>query len=216
MQEGEAPEGAGQAGTLPASSREAALRRHTSQVLAAGFGFGVLACVVAWFSTDTPTDAWSSAARLTAQVSALLFLGAFSASALARLWPAPATLWLLRERRGMGLGFCAAHGVHLIAVIGRSVTGEVPGAVAIVGGGLAYLWLAAMALTSNDRAVARIGARRWRRLHTWGMHYLWTIFAVGYLSRVVRQDVPLVHALLFTLFLYVMLLRIYQRLHPAR
>ncbi len=216
MHEGEAPEGAGHAGSSPASLREASLRRHTVRVFVAGLVSGALACVAAWLFQDTPESAWSAAARLTAQVSALLFLAAFSASALARLWPAPATAWLLRERRGLGLGFCAAHGVHLVAVIGRSMTGEVPGPVAIVGGGIAYLWLVAMAVTSTDRAVARIGARRWRRLHAWGMHYLWAIFAVGYLSRVVRQDVPLVHALLFTLFVYVMLLRIYQRLHPAR
>ena len=93
------------------------------------------------------------------------------------------------------------------------LTGEPPPVVALVGGTLAYLWIAAMALTSTDAALARLGAARWRRLHGWGMHYLWAIFTVGYLGRVLRQDVPMEHAVLFTLMLWVMLLRLYQRYH---
>lgn len=52
---------------------------------------------------------------------------------------------------------------------------------AVVGGG-AYLTLYAMAATSTDAAVRRLG-RNWRRLHTFGVYYLWFVFAFTYGTR---------------------------------
>lgn len=214
MQEGGAPEGAGHVETPPADFRAPSIRRHTGMLACAGLLSGLLALGAGLVSGDA-SEAWAAATRLTARVSAVFFLAAFSASALARLWRSEATAVVLRERRGLGLGFCAAHLVHLVAVTGLWLSGKPPGPVALIGGAFAYLWLLAMAFTSNDRAVQRIGAPRWRLLHSAGMYYLWAIFTVGYLGRVVRQDVSAEHALLFTLMVYVMLLRIYQRLHRA-
>jgi methionine sulfoxide reductase heme-binding subunit len=212
MQEGEAPAGAGRGEAL---QTVASRRRHTRVLACAGLIAGVIACLPVLLPASDAVQAWTAATRLTARVSALFFLAAFSAGALAQLWRSNATLWLLRERRGVGLGFRAAHLVHLLAVIGLSRIDETPGTVAVIGGGVAYLWLIAMALSSNDRAVKRLGSRRWRLLHGTGMYYLWGIFTLGYLGRVVRDDVPPEHALLFTLMVYVMLLRIYQRVHRS-
>ena len=214
MQHEESPGGEGHVAL--SSGQSPRRRRHTVALSFAGFGLGVLACMLAWLPGGAVAEIWENAARLTARVSALFFIAAFGASALAQLWRAGATAWLLRERRGLGLGFCAAHGVHLVAVVGAGITGEAPSMVALVGGTLAYLWVVVMALTSTDAAVARLGAVRWRRLHLGGMHFLWAIFTVGYLGRVLRQDVPLEHAVLFTLMVWVILLRLYQRFHHMR
>ncbi len=35
---------------------------------------------------------------------------------------------------------------------------------------------------------ARIGPRRWRRLHTAGVYYLWTIFALSYIPRAIVES----------------------------
>ena len=213
MQEGEAPPGATHSEAVQGVP---SVRRHTRALACAGLIAGILASLPVLLPAPDVLQAWTAATRNTAQVSALFFLAAFSAGALAQLWRSDATLWLLRERRGLGLGLFAAHLVHLLAVIGLSRIDEPPGIVAVVGGGLAYFWLLAMALSSSDRAVQRLGVRRWRMLHGAGMHYLWGIFTLGYLGRVVREDVPPEHALLFTLMVYAMLLRIYQRIHRAR
>ncbi|WP_204319705.1 hypothetical protein, partial [Klebsiella pneumoniae] len=49
----------------------------------------------------------------------------------------------------------------------------------IVSGGLAYLFIAAMAATSFDRSAAWIGPRAWRQLHWTGGHYIWISFIVA-------------------------------------
>jgi DMSO/TMAO reductase YedYZ heme-binding membrane subunit len=123
------------------------------------------------------------AARFTARLSYPIFLLAFTASAWARLSPNDLTRTLLRARRGLGLGFATAHSVHLVALATYSaLAGRIPNAVTLLGGGGAYLAMFAMAATSNDAAVRRLGAS-WRRLHTIGAYWLWAIFAFSYGGR---------------------------------
>ncbi|MGH8187112.1 MAG: hypothetical protein ACREUC_11145, partial [Steroidobacteraceae bacterium] len=50
-------------------------------------------------------------------------------------------------------------------------------------GGLAYVFIAAMAATSFDRTTGMIGPRAWKILHTTGSYYIWLIFANSYISR---------------------------------
>src|SRR2546423_15547956 len=54
--------------------------------------------------------------RFTARTSLLLFCLAFSAAALAPLWPHAWTQWLRRHRRSRGATFGGSHGLHGIAV----------------------------------------------------------------------------------------------------
>jgi DMSO/TMAO reductase YedYZ heme-binding membrane subunit len=125
--------------------------------------------------------------RTTARTSLALFLAAFTASSLRRVWRAPATAWLLRNRRYLGLGMALSHAVHLAAILALvrgwpGAGGEIPPATRI-GGSAGYLVLAAMAATSSDRAVAWLGPRRWRALHRTGSWLLWGIFASSYVPR---------------------------------
>src|SRR6478672_13643868 len=55
--------------------------------------------------------------RFTARSSLLLFCLAFSAAALARLWPNAWTRWQRRNRRYLGLSFAASHAIHAVAII---------------------------------------------------------------------------------------------------
>jgi len=127
----------------------------------------------------------AAAARLTARNSFLWFLAAWSASALARLWPGGWRTALLRRRRSLGLGFAAAHTVHLGALlIAILVFDHATKAVTIIGGGIGYLFVFAMAVTSNDASVRRLGPRRWRLLHATGGYVIAGIFAFSYLGRV--------------------------------
>lgn len=122
--------------------------------------------------------------RASARTSVVLFSAAFATSALFRLRPSPATRWLLRSRRYVGLSFAVSHALHL-AVLGALAlvaADFAPDPVTLAGGGLAYLLIAAMAATSSDRAVAWLGPRRWRTLHAVGGWWIWTIFAFDYFT----------------------------------
>lgn len=123
--------------------------------------------------------------RITARTSLVWFALAFVAAPLVALRPSPATKWLLRNRRAIGLAMALSHGVHLVAILalagrhGDAFWGALA-STTLIGGSLGYVMLAAMAATSSDRAVAWLGRRRWRTLHRAGMWFLWSIFAFSY------------------------------------
>lgn len=128
------------------------------------------------------------AVRASAKVGVVLFALAFSASSLRALWRGEASAWLLRNRRYVGLSFAVFHILHLGALVALAVAFPDPflaelDAPTLVGGGLAYAFLLALVLTSNDAAVRRLGRRRWSALHTAGCWYLWIVFAQSYAPR---------------------------------
>lgn len=125
-----------------------------------------------------------AAARYTARHSFLWFIAAWSASAIATLWPGGWRTVMLRRRRAMGLGFAAAHFVHLGALlIVVLVFGAERSATTIYGGGAGYVFVALMALTSNDWSVRTLGPRNWKLLHTVGGIVIAGIFTTSYLGR---------------------------------
>jgi hypothetical protein len=118
--------------------------------------------------------------RATARSSALLFLAAFLARPARQLWRSDATAFLLRNRRYVGVSMAASHTLHAAGIVWLSVafpSAYVADAVTLVGGGLGFAFLAAMAATSSDAAVARLGRARWQRLHRTGAWTVWLIFA---------------------------------------
>jgi DMSO/TMAO reductase YedYZ heme-binding membrane subunit len=127
--------------------------------------------------------------RITARTSLLLFALAFTASAMIRLWPGTFTRWQRANRRQLGVSFAVSHLVHAAALIAlasldRALFMSLTTPVSIASGGLAYIFIIAMAATSFDRTAATIGPRAWRLLHTAGAWYIWISFAVAYGKRV--------------------------------
>ena len=59
--------------------------------------------------------------RFTARTSLLFFCLAFSAGALAQLWPNVWTRWQRRNRRYLGVTFAGSHALHAIAIAGFAV-----------------------------------------------------------------------------------------------
>lgn len=83
-------------------------------------------------------------------------------SSLQRLLPNEGTLWLLHNRRQVGLLFAWSQLLHLLALVALGQWYPEPflvhlSAVNLTGGGLAYFFTFAMAATSNDRAVRWLG-----------------------------------------------------------
>lgn len=120
--------------------------------------------------------------RTSGKVSAVLFALAFAASALLRLRRTRTTLWLRRNRRIFGVSFAWSQTLHLGALVALGVLYPEPfrrglDLVTILGGGLAYVFMFAMAATSSDRAVRALGPKAWGRLHWFGSWLLWIVLA---------------------------------------
>lgn len=129
--------------------------------------------------------------RSTARTSLVLFGLAFAASSLHVLSRGAATRWILANRRYLGVSYAASHALHALALLALArASAEFASSVdtlTLVGGGLAYAFTFAMAVTSNDASVAALGRRRWRLLHLVGGWYIWIIFAQSYLPRALQD-----------------------------
>ena len=135
------------------------------------------------------TDGLRAVIRLTARTSLVLFLLTFSASSLARVFPGILTRWLISNRRYVGLSFAFSHAIHLAAIMALARTDyetfhRLTNIVTYVGGGLAYVFIILMVVTSFDRSAALLGRRSWRWLHVSGMWYLWMSFALNFGKRI--------------------------------
>ena len=131
--------------------------------------------------------------RFTARTSLLFFCLAFSAAALARLWPNAWTRWQRRNRRYLGVTFAASHGLHAIAIACFAVMdppayAAATTAASYIFGGLGYVFIIAMAATSFDRTAAAIGPRAFRILHLTAGYYLLFQFTVSFGKRI--PDMP--------------------------
>jgi len=148
--------------------------------------------------------------RFTARTSLMFFCLAFSAGALARLWPNPWTRWQRRNRRFLGVTFAASHGIHAIAIAcfaAMDPTGfmAATSSASYLFGGIGYAFIIAMTATSFDRTAQLLGPRAWRLLHLTGGYYLWLQFMVAFGKRI--PDMPL-YALFLIPLLVVMALRL--------
>jgi hypothetical protein len=122
--------------------------------------------------------------RATARSSALLFLIAFLARPARQLWRHDATAFALRNRRYFGVSMAVSHLIHGVAIVWLLTAfprAYQVNATTLVGGGLGFVFIALMAATSSDAAVAWLGRARWQLLHRTGVWYLWFIFAFTFI-----------------------------------
>lgn len=126
-----------------------------------------------------------AATRFTARWAFPWFLAAWAASSMATLWPGGWRTTLLRRRRAIGLAFAANHTIHFAALLtGILVFHREAAPVTVIVGGAVYVFIALMALTSNDAAVHWMGARRWKLLHAAGGWAILLVFTNSYVSRI--------------------------------
>jgi DMSO/TMAO reductase YedYZ heme-binding membrane subunit len=134
------------------------------------------------------------AIRFTARTSLLFFCLAFSAAALARLWPNAFTRWQRRNRRQLGVTFAASHALHAAAIFAFAKMDPAGFAAATslasyIFGGIGYAFILAMTATSFDATAAAPGPRAWRALHLVGGYYLLLQFTISFGKRI--PDMPL-------------------------
>ena len=126
-------------------------------------------------------------ARHTARISFAYFLLSFSASSLHYFFSNTLTKFIRHQRRYIGLSFALAHTIHLVALTSFFIViEENPSIVTLIGGGLGYVLVYAMALTSNDNAVKKLGLKRWKQIHWFGANYIAVIFAFTYVGKLLN------------------------------
>lgn len=144
--------------------------------------------------------------RATGRTSLILFLSAFVSSSLCKLWSSPTSLWLIKNRRYLGLSMAVSHTYHAFALFGLwyVTAGTAPpfDPLGIIG----YVILAAMTVTSFDRPARYLGKRNWQILHTTGMHFLWFGLVAEYVLRLTKS--PFIALPLLGLLVVVMVLRV--------
>ncbi len=127
--------------------------------------------------------------RETAYISTTFFLLAYFARPLRDTFAPDVGRRLVQVRRQLGLAAALAHTVHFGVVVALfRFTGESVDLVTLIFGGLGFVMFWLLALTSNSASVRMLGAN-WKRLHRFGIHYIWIIFMQTYLGDVLNQPV---------------------------
>ena len=130
------------------------------------------------------------ALRATARVALILFCFAFAARPLEQLLPRPATAWLLAQRRLLGVCFgfsLSAHVGLIIRLFYLSGGYTLPEGVTVADvaiGGPGLITVALMVATSAQRVRQRMSPRTWQRLHTFGIYFVWLVFAACMLNSI--------------------------------
>ncbi len=152
----------------------------------------VLVASVAQFAIQGGVEGVHAATRLTARTSLILFLAAFTASALTQLFPHPMTKWLKQNRRYLGVAFAFSHFVHLVFIFiyakvdpGTFWAERTPRS--LIGPSVTYVLIFAMAATSFDRTASAIGAKAWSWLHWLGGYAILITFLIAYGCRAAKS-----------------------------
>lgn len=142
-------------------------------------GILTLASLALFASAGVSEESVRAWIRATARVSIALFLMTFVARPLHQLARGAISSWLLANRRYLGVSAAYAQLLHGIAIawLFRSFARYEPDLIGLIGGGLGFALYFAMALSSSDAAVAALGKRAWKALHTAGAYWIWFVFA---------------------------------------
>ncbi|AFY57779.1 putative membrane protein [Rivularia sp. PCC 7116] len=128
------------------------------------------------------------AIRFTGRTSLIFFVSAFAASSLQKIWKTPLSIWMLKNRRYLGLSMAVSHSYHAIALVGLwfVTNGAAPQIEPL--GTLGYVLLIALTITSFKIPAKWLGKRGWKILHKTAMHYLWLGLLFEYGLKLSKSD----------------------------
>lgn len=147
--------------------------------------FLLLAALIALGGDGSTEDNIRQMIRITAASSTALFSLVFSASSLHHFLTDGRWQPVMRARRRLGLSFALSHAAHLLAIIALvevAYGGDYSELGDVVGGAVIYLFILAMAVTSNNASVNLLGAKNWKRLHKTGVYLIWVGLFSSYLG----------------------------------
>lgn len=164
---------------MPPPASKPAGGQGTSIVLLALLSAAVAASVL--LLAGTGADGVRAALRVTARVSLVWFLLAYTAAPLQRVWPGRTGAWLLRRRRVFGVVFGLSMTMHVgfILALYRLHAPQRPPMVTDTDFSIGIpglVLVAAMTLTSAWTLRRAVGAKAWNLLHRTGLHFVWAVF----------------------------------------
>lgn len=132
-----------------------------------------------------------SGIRFTAQYSLVLFSIVFIAASLQLFPKNQFTNWIRKNRRYLGLSFAVSHLVHGLVIFALylkypEVFQQTVSLLSKIFGGFGFFVVFVLAITSSDYAIKKMGFKRWKSIHTFGVYYIWFIFLASYLPRAIR------------------------------
>lgn len=154
--------------------------------------------------------------RITAKLSFILFVISFSISALHYFFKAKWSAYILKYRRQIGLSFAVSHTFHLLFILllqfyFDAQNFEERGVFTVLGGGLAYLFLYLMTITSTNQMVEILGIANWKKLHSVGAYYIMIVFSVSYIPRAFVDFTYVPYALIIIVLLIIKFAYISQK-----
>ena len=139
-------------------------------------------------ASDEPPGFFLLWTRYSAHLAFLFLLVAFLTSTARRRWRHPVTRVLMNYRRQLGLGFATAHAFHLAALTLLLLNLEDFSATASLAvAAFGYVVTTALAVTSNNWSVRRLGVNQWRQLHTIGINILMLYFFVAFSAALIQK-----------------------------
>ncbi len=157
----------------------------------------------------TDEDAVRLLIRGTARASAILFAIAFGVSSFYYLFKNRWSGTVLKYRAHVGLAFGVFHTFHLFFLIWLQQVIHPVFTLAktssLIGGGLAYVFMYLMMITTFPSIKAKISLKSWKYLHLIGSYWIWLIFFRSYFKQVLTRDKGYV---LLGIFILVIILRV--------
>jgi hypothetical protein len=148
-----------------------------------------------------------------AKIAATCFSVAFAISSFNYFFKDKYSLRILKYRSEIGLSFAVAHLYHLCFLIMLQAhfhpVFEKAATYSLMAGGLAYVFLFSMVLTTFPTIKSAVNTKYWILLHSIGGYWIWFIFARSYYKNVVNKNEEY---FLFGLLVFTILLRILRAL----
>ena len=204
--------------TRPAAPRGA--QPGDLAIIAAGTTVNLAVAATLFAAAGTDSAGTELALRMTARVSFVWFMLVFVAAPLHRLRASPASAWLLRRRRALGVTFGLSMAIHVGCIL-RLYALHAPERPPMVTESDLFIGIPALVLvglltlTSLDALKRQLSSAAWRRLHTTGIWVVWAIFFLCLVDSVGRKTTA--HPFLaYYLFIAVLLLTAGLRLAARR
>lgn len=153
----------------------------------------LLMAVIAVYVSPSDVEGVSLVIRLTARTSLILFLLVFIASSLAKLVPTPFSLWLRANRRYLGVAFAGSHVIHAAALVtfaqlNPTLFSQLTSIGTYIAGGIAYIFIILMTITSFDGPARIVGRKLWEVIHTSGIWFIWISFIISFGKRIPKSE----------------------------
>ena len=157
--------------------------------------------IVAYYGWTEP--ATRAIIQWTARVSFACFCLAFASNGLHQVGKNSLSFWVLMNRKHLGISFAISHYIHLTAlgllqyVFHPVFTLANP--TSLLAGGLAYLFMTLMFLTSFEQFASYLSKKQWKWLHVIGGSWIWVIFMSSYFKRTLTEPLHWIYVLILLL-----------------